>query len=198
MAEINHTLLEKYELSPELLSRNAKRTRWVGIACMIIGVLAILLPSVFTIGFEIILGILLIAGGLLQVVNALTYRSRYWTLPLFGGLLSVIIGGLFLFNPFTGAAVLTIFLAALFLIGGLARIIHSTQMPGIPGVGFGFLNGLLGILIAVLVVTGWPESSLWLIGVLIGVDFIVLGFWLTSFASSCGRISSEGEQALDA
>ena len=198
MAEINHTLLEKYELSPELLSRNAKRTRWVGIASIIIGALAILLPSVFTIGFEIILGILLIVGGLLQVVNALAYRSRYWSLPLFGGLLSVIIGGLFLFNPFTGAAVLTIFLAALFLLGGLAHIVHSIRIPGIPGAGFGILNGLLGILIAALVATGWPESSLWLIGVLIGVDFIVLGFWLTSFASSYDRVSSETEQALDA
>jgi len=70
-------------------------------------------------------------------------------------------------------------------------MMHSVRMPGIPGVGLGFLNGLLGILIAAIVVTGWPSSSLWLIGVLIGVDFIVLGFWLTSFASVYDRPSSE-------
>ncbi|HKK18035.1 MAG TPA: DUF308 domain-containing protein [Opitutales bacterium] len=190
MPEINSTLLEKYELSPELITQNAKRTRWVGIACIAIGVFAILLPGIFTIGFEIILGILLIIGGLLQVANAQAYHSRYWGLPLISGLLSIIIGGLFLFNPFTGAAALSIILAALFFIGGISRMVHSIRMPGIPGSGFGFLNGLLGILIAVIVVTGWPSSSLWLIGVLIGIDFLILGFWLTSFASECERASS--------
>lgn len=182
---------DAYGVSAEQLSKNAKRTRWIGILSIVIGVLAILLPSIFTIGFEIIFGGLLLVGGILQVTNALNYRgNRDRWLPLTAGVLLAILGGLLLFNPYVGAATLTAIFAIVFFINGLIRIIYGFQTHGMRMTGFSFLNGILSILIAVLVLTTWPSSSTWLIGTLIGIDFLLLGFWLISFASLCEKASS--------
>lgn len=42
-----------------------------------------------------------------------------------------------------------------------------------------------------LVFTAWPSSSLWFIGILLGIDFLVIGLFLLVFASAC-RHDSEG------
>lgn len=186
MSEITHNLAEEYGLSAEKLGQNAKRTRWIGIASIVIGVLAILLPSIFTIGFEIIFGGLLLAGGLLQIMNALSYHgTKDWGFQLVAGMSLAILGGLMLLNPFAGAATLTAILAAVFFVNGFIRVIHGFQMRGMWGNGFGILNGIFGILISVMIFATWPVSSLWLIGILIGIDFLLVGFWLISIASTC-------------
>lgn len=174
--------------TPELIGRHATRARWIGVAFIILGVLAMLLPGVFTIGFEIFLGILLLVGGILQMVSAFGFvGQRGWGCPMAGGVLATVLGALFLIDPFEGAAALTVFLAALFFISGIFRIIHGLQWRGVPGIGWGVLSGLFGIIIAVLVFTAWPASSLWFIGILLGVDFLVVGIFLNVFASACRR-----------
>lgn len=45
----------------------------------------------------------------------------------------------------------------------------------------------IGFIIAVLVFTAWPASSVWFIGILLGVDFLVMGVLLNLFASACRR-----------
>lgn len=176
--------------TPELIGRHAKRARWLGIGFIILGILAILLPGIFTIGFEILFGMLLLVGGILQIVNARGFiGQRGWGLPLAAGILAVVLGALFLVNPFEGAAALTVLLAVLFFISGILRIIHGLQWRGVPGTGWGILSGLFGILIALLVYTAWPASSDWFIGILLGVDFLVMGIFLNAFASACRRDS---------
>lgn len=172
-------------VSPEILDRHAVRNRWLGIGFLVLGVLAILLPGIFTIGFQILLGVLLLIGGIFQIINAVGLVGlRGWRLPLFGGILTTTLGALFLIDPFKGAAILTVLLAALFFISGCLRMVHGWQWRGVPGAGWEIFSGLLGIFIAILVFAAWPTSSVWFIGILIGVDFLVIGILLNVFASA--------------
>lgn len=171
--------------TPESLERHSKRTRNFGIGFILLGIAAILLPGIFTIGFEVLLGILLLVGGVLQILQALSFsKHKGAALPMIAGCLSAFLGLLFLTNPFKGAAVLTVFLAALFFINGLLRIIHGIQLKNLPGTGWGMLSGVAGVIIALLVWSAWPTSAEWFIGVLLGVDFLILGTFLVSFASA--------------
>lgn len=191
MSEKTEIFTTELGFTPELLERHAKRTRGFGIGFIILGAAAILLPGIFTIGFEILVGVLLLFGGVLQIINALEFsRNRGRILPLTVGILAALLGVLFLANPFQGAAALTILLAALFLISGILRIIHGVQLRRLPGTGWGILNGVLGIIIAFLVWAAWPTAANWFIGILIGVDFLVLGIFLLIVSRTC-RSGSE-------
>lgn len=185
MSERTGTVAADVGWTHEILGDHAKQTRRVGIGLILLGIAAVLLPGIFTIGFELLIGGLLLVGGVLQIANWLRPAKRAGAvLPLMGGILSVIVGALFLANPFQGAAVLTVLLAALFLINGVFRIIHGLQLRGVPGTGWGILNGLLGVLIAILVWSSWPTAAEWFVGLLLGLDFLILGIFLVSFASA--------------
>lgn len=123
MPELTQNLIAEYGFSPEQLSQKAKHTRWIGVASILIGLLSIILSVIFTIGFELIFGVLLLAGGLLQIMNAVSYReARDWGFPLVAGVMLAVLGGLLLFHPFAGAATLTIILAAVFFVNGIIRL----------------------------------------------------------------------------
>lgn len=188
MTESTELFTTRFAFTPETLERHSKRTKWCGAGLIILGIAAILLPGVFTLGFEILLSFLLIIGGVSQIAYSLGFSGRKeGFLPLIAGLLSVILGVLFLINPFEGAAVLTFLLAGLFLLNGILRVIQGFQFRDLPGAGWGTFSGVAGIIIAILVWSAWPTSAGWFIGVLLGIDFLILGFFLLGLASAARR-----------
>src|SRR5205823_11285057 len=95
----------------------------LGIAQIILGTLAIGLAWVATLATVLVFGWVLIASGAFEAVAA--FGSRRWEgvfLHLLGGVLNLVVGVLVVANPGATAAVLTLLLAAYFLVAGLFRI----------------------------------------------------------------------------
>src|SRR5262249_32460237 len=83
--------------------------------------------------------------------------------------------GLFMLeDPVRAAAVLTLLLAASFIVGGVLRVVFSlvVRFPAWPWV---LLNGVVDLVLGFLIWNGWPESSLWVIGRFVGIDLIFHG-----------------------
>jgi len=180
-------------LSPDKLKQHASLAQGIGIAFIILGILAILLPGPFSLGIELFLGWLLLIGGLLQLIGGFSsLRSKGGWLQLLGGVLSVVVGVLFLLNPFQGVAVLTMFLAAFFFVNGIFRIFYVLGSPGAPGNALAVLNGIFGIIIGVLVWSQWPTSSAWFIGLLVGIDMLFFGMSLLTVASAIKKEQASG------
>ncbi|MDA3875160.1 MAG: DUF308 domain-containing protein, partial [Kiritimatiellae bacterium] len=94
-----------------------------GLVSMGLGVLAIILPTLFAIAIEILLGILLLLGGLGTAYRAFQLKGFPGSaISLFGGVLSAIVGFLFLIRPLEGVVTLTLLLAILFFIQGIFDI----------------------------------------------------------------------------
>jgi len=177
---------------PELVGRHGRHARVLGMGFLVLGFFAIFLPNIFTIAFELLLGILLVLGGALQVISSLGFSGKRewdWGFPLWGGSLAILLGALLLLYPSAGAAALTVFLAALFLMSGVLRISHGLQWRGVPGIGWGVFSGFLSIFIAFLIFAAWPSASNWFIGLLLGIDFLMMGIILNIFANACQRES---------
>jgi hypothetical protein len=51
------------------------------------------------------------------------------------------------------------------------------------------VSGIVTFLLGILVWIQWPESALWLIGTLVGIDMIFNGIWLVMLASSARDLS---------
>jgi uncharacterized membrane protein HdeD (DUF308 family) len=148
----------------------------MGLASIIVGILAISLPYVATDAFVLVFGWLLLIEGIVQVIHAVMVRNwRGFALHLVAAVLYLIAGLFILEDPVRAAAVLTLLFAATFFAGGLLRIVFSLseRFPSWPWV---LLNGVVDLILGILIWRGWPESSLWVIGLFVGIDLLFHGW----------------------
>ncbi|WOO43390.1 HdeD family acid-resistance protein [Rubellicoccus peritrichatus] len=175
-------------LTPEKLKKHAGVAQWLAIVFIILGIVAIILPGPFSLGIELFLGWLLLIGGILQAVSGFSsLGAKGWWIQLLSGLVSAIVGALFLMNPFKAVEILTMLLAAVFLTNGIFRIVYSFQATGAPGAGLAGLNGVFGIIIGVIVWAEWPTSATWFLGLLVGIDMLFFGMSLFTLASAAKK-----------
>jgi uncharacterized membrane protein HdeD (DUF308 family) len=161
-----------------------RRQRWLvfalGLASVLVGLLAMCFALIATLAQVVIFGVLLLIAGTIEVVHAFTARNgRGFALHLLAAALYLIVGLFVLEDPVRAAAVLTLLLAAFLLVGGVLRILFSlgARFPGGPWV---LLNGVVDLVLGVLIWSGWPESSLWVIGLFVGIDLVFHGWaWMS-------------------
>jgi uncharacterized membrane protein HdeD (DUF308 family) len=148
----------------------------LGLVSVFLGFVAIGSPYITTEIAVIVFGILLLAAGVTEVVHAVLVRNwRGFALHLLAAALYLIVGLFMLEDPVRAAVVITLLLAANFFVGGLLRIIFSLvlQFPAWPWV---LLHGAVDLILGVLILSGWPDSSLQIIGLFIGLDLLFHGW----------------------
>lgn len=149
----------------------------MGIFLVILGSLAISSVTITTLVTVFFLGALLVAGGLSYVIHALwTTDWKNFFAQSFIGLLAVIAGILMLTNPHIGAASLTLVLAFFFVASGGFRIMNAL-FTEVPHRLLLIISGIASLLLGIIITSQWPTSSLWTIGIFIGIDMII-GGWI--------------------
>jgi uncharacterized membrane protein HdeD (DUF308 family) len=153
----------------------------LGLLSVIVGLLAI---STRFIGFTtwaavVFLGALLLVAAIAEVVHAVMVRNwRGFALHLLTAALYGFAGLFMLEDPERAAVVLTLLIAASFLVGGVLRIIFAF-VEQFPAYGWVVLHGVVDLVLGALILRGWPESSLWVIGLFLGIDLILHGWsWM--------------------
>ena len=148
----------------------------LGIALMVIGVLAVSEAILTTFATILVFGILLMAGGVVQIVNA--FLARTWGgffLHVLVGILHIIVGELMIEHPRAAAEGLTLLLAVSFLFSGTLRIIHALR-ERFADWGWVLVSGLVTLLLGVLIWRQWPASGYLIIGLFVGIDLIFSGW----------------------
>jgi uncharacterized membrane protein HdeD (DUF308 family) len=149
----------------------------LGIVLIAAGTFAIAAAFITTLASIVLFGILLLAGGVVQLINAFLARTwKGFVLHLFAGLLYLVVGMLMVEHPVQAAEGLTLMLATAFLLGGAMRVIYAL-IHSFAGRNWIVMNGFISLLLGIAIWRQWPESSLWVIGLFIGVDLIING-WL--------------------
>jgi uncharacterized membrane protein HdeD (DUF308 family) len=151
----------------------------LGLISLVVGFLAIGSAFIATLASVVVFGVLLLIAGVTEVIHAVMVRNgRGFALHLLSAALYLLVGVFMLEDPIRAAAVLTLLLAASFFVGGLLRIIFSlvVRFPAWPWV---LLNGVVDVILGVLIFNGWPESTLWVIGLFVGIDLLFHGWsWI--------------------
>lgn len=128
----------------------------------------------------------LFIGGVAIVVGAFEIVHAFWTKGWGGFLWQILLGVLYVAfgvvlvsQPLAGALVLTLVLGMLLLISGFIRIVLS--ITHWKDVGWIMLvSGVFGVLAGLVILTGFPMSGLWVLGLVLGIDLISHGAaWLT-------------------
>lgn len=147
-----------------------------GILLIITGIFAIFSPAIATFATIIALGIFLLIAGIFQLIMAFaSHKSDSFTLNLVISIFAIVLGALILFHPTESVATITLLLAAFFFAIGIFRIINALVRREINW-GWVLLNGIVSVILGIIIISNWPVSALWVIGVLIGIEFLFSGW----------------------
>jgi len=162
----------------------------LGLALVVLGIVALGASVVTTLASVILFGWVLLVGGVMQIVQG--FRMRRWggfLRHLLNGLLGLVVGLLLLGRPAAGALSLTLLMAAFFMVGGLLRI-AAVLTVRFPGRGWALLGGVVTFVLGLLIWSEWPVSALWVIGTFVGIDLLLEGWALVMLGTAARRATA--------
>src|SRR5271157_720325 len=121
----------------------------------------------------------LVIVGVFQIIHAFSAIGwKGFVLDLLLGALYIAAGAILLTNPLAGTIKLTLLLGIIWIVSGLFRIVLAGvlwRQAGWPLL----ISGIIGALAGGIIVSEWPSSGLWVLGLCLGVDLIFHGFaWI--------------------
>jgi uncharacterized membrane protein HdeD (DUF308 family) len=102
-------------------------------------------------------------------------------LHLLVAVLYFIAGVLVIEHPGRSLAGLTLVIAAVLFVEGILRVVVALT-ERFHGWGWVLLNGVISLALGVMIWRQWPESSLWVIGLFVGIDLLFNGWSLIMLA----------------
>lgn len=165
-----------------------------GVLLILLGFFAIVAPNIATFATAITVGWLLLFGGffgLVAVIQAGKDSSGFWW-NLFTAIIYILAGLSLLVRPLAGILTLTIILAAYLLAGGISRIImafgYKREIPKAwPWV---LLSGIVDLGLAALIMLGLPGTAIWVIGLMVGINLLMMGVAIVAAAYHCRSATS--------
>jgi uncharacterized membrane protein HdeD (DUF308 family) len=151
---------------------------------ILLGLLAIALPQLATLGITLLIGTLLVVAGIAEGIYLLRHMQApgFWA-TLLSSILSLILGIMILSRPMVGIFTLTYLLIAYFLIEGISKIYYSLELKHLPKWGWILTSGILSVILAFLIITGLPGTAGWVLGLLLGINMIFFGVALLALSS---------------
>lgn len=171
---------------------------FLGIVLIVFGVICLVSPAIAGGAITYVVGALLAAAGLIQVIQGL--REPAWAsklLPIILGCIMIVAGVSVLAHPWIGMTVLTIVLAVSFVLEGCWKIFASFAFrPAVGWLGL-LLSGIIAIVIGGLIWAEWPASALWAIGVLVGVDLMMTGVAMVALATTVRQVHTQVNKVVN-
>jgi uncharacterized membrane protein HdeD (DUF308 family) len=127
-----------------------------------------------------VIGIMMVIAGVAEIINA--FQVKTWGkffLWLILGALYIIAGAATFENPLLAAALLTLVLGVCLVASGITRTILAFSMKeGMPWLAV-LLSGVITFILGLVILGRWPVSSLYILGLFLGIDLVVAGLsWI--------------------
>lgn len=156
-----------------------KGLRWSGFFLALLGISAIVASFTATMAAVLIFGVFLIMAGILHLYFSYIFQTPDVLWRGMTGLIYLLIGVILVIDPVNGAIGLTLLLGLLFLCSAVLRLALAATLQKVSiRAGWQFLMGMLNLLLAVLIFTGWPQTGTWVIGTFIGIELLLAGIAL--------------------
>ena len=168
------------------------KSGWIvalGIVYVIAGFIALGSVVFATVATVFVVGVMMLIAGVAEVINA--FQMQGWgkfLLWLLLGVLYIIAGFVTFENPLMAAAVLTLILGIALVVSGIMRIVLGFSVKnGIPWMWM-VLSGVITLLLGIVILAHWPVSSLYILGMFLGIDLIFAGAVGSASASACETV----------
>jgi len=172
----------------ETLQKFSTQTIIAGVLMMIIGGLGIFAPAIMSLVVVSLLGWLFITSAIVQgYITYKTYTRSFsaWLKPV----LSLITGILFFIFPIQGVAVAAVMLAAYLMVDAFSSFGFAMDYKPHHMWWIHIINAIISVVLAVLIMTGWPMSSLYWVGLYAAISLFFDGVALFSMGITAKRLS---------
>jgi uncharacterized membrane protein HdeD (DUF308 family) len=159
------------------------RGRWkwflaLGVVLLVLGIAGAGVASVASLleySSLLVFGPFLIASSLFQALTAAFGETRKERiLHLLAAGVEGVLGIFIMANPLQNVGGLVALIAILFILGGAARLARALEAQS-RGRGWGFVAGVVALLLGICIWTGWPVDKPWFVALCIVVDLICHG-----------------------
>jgi len=165
-------------------SRLSAPPTWVrvllGIVLILAGLFVLGNVTLATLVSTLFIAATAIVAGAFEIFHA--FWTKGWggfLWQILPGVLYVAFGVVLLNQPVTGALILTYVLGLVLVMSGFIRLLLRFRYWNDAG-WIMLLSGVFGILAGLVILTGFPMTGLWVLGLLLGIDLISHGIaWLT-------------------
>ena len=172
------SLTQSLESASALEPLRAK-SGWIvalGVAYVVAGMIALGSMVTATAATVFVVGLMMVIAGVAELINAFQVKTRgrflFWALL---GALYIIAGFATLENPVHAAALLTLILGISLTISGIMRIILAFSVKeGMTWIWVA-VSGVITLLLGAVILAHWPVSSLYILGLFLGVDLVCAG-----------------------
>jgi uncharacterized membrane protein HdeD (DUF308 family) len=157
------------------------RAKWgwilaLGVVYTVAGFIALGSVVMATAASVLIVGVMMIVAGVAEIISA--FQCKGWGKFLIWALLGVlyIVAGFVTFeNPLLAAVVLTLLLGASLVASGIVRIILAFSMKREQPWMWVLFSSIITLLLGFLILARWPVSSVYVLGMFLGIDLIFAG-----------------------
>ncbi len=172
----------------------------LGILSLVLGIIGLFMSISVTIASTVIFGIFTVIAGILFFVEAFSQESTGSKILMFlVGVMYIIGGSAMTIHPSESAVWITLVMAFFFIFIGVVRIVSGFMMRNeLPAWIAIVINGILGLLLGVLVYSGWPESGLWVIGMFVSIELIIQGITVLTISSAAKKIKNTIKEHVEA
>ena len=151
----------------------------LGIVLVLSGAVALVYPFVASVAAVMVFGVSMLLSGLATIVTS--FWAGKWSallLQLLIGVFYAVVGFIIMDTPIASTVNLTLVVAAMFVVVGIMRSVAALAIR-FPQWGWSLLSGALTTLVGVVIYKNLPETALWAIGTLVGIQLIFDGwFWI--------------------
>ncbi len=179
-----------YPNQKELLKQFSKNSKIAGVIFLIIGLAGMFFPAFLSIATAYFVAWMLILSALMAGYHTYKIDKKDW-LGWLKAFVFGLTGILIALNPLPGVAALGIILAIFFFFDGFSSFALAFELKPQKWWWLSLLNGVLSVILAIIILVGWPFSSLWIVGFFVGISLFFDGLVLLSLSSYAKKMDEE-------
>lgn len=172
------------DLHLKAYSKNWNKFFLYGILLMIVGVAAVSATALTSLLTIIVIGFIMLFSGGVIMIDTFSFwhgRDHGFVIHFLTAVLYLAAGVILLTNPIEGAITLTFLLGVIYTMIGFARIFFSSSIR-LPNWGWTLTNGVVTLILGIMILMSWPASSVFIIGLFVGIDIFFCGLAYTMAA----------------
>ena len=153
-----------------------------GVLLVVCGTAAVIsqpLTALLSVAVPVMLGVVLMVAGIATVIASFWVGKWSGTLvQLLVGILYLVLGFMVTDKPLQATMALTLFIAAFCIVVGIFRVVAALTIH-YPYWGWSLLNGMITFLLGVIIYHHFPQSAIWVLGLLVGLEMLFHGWtWI--------------------
>ena len=158
-----------------------------GILLSVLGICMLMLPKVTSLTFGLMICIGLIVYGVYKIVHSIITRNyeRHFLLNIIIGAALAVLGILLLSIPQINLLIITSIIGIYFLLESISNTAFAVQTRKTLSMWWVvLLISIMQFLLGLIIIIGLPMTSMWVVGMLLGINFLVTGMGLITFRLS--------------